>query len=45
MRIDSHQHFWRYNATEYDWIGDDMAKLRRDFTPEQLEIRNARRRH
>jgi L-fuconolactonase len=21
MRIDSHQHFWKYNAVEYPWIG------------------------
>lgn len=37
MRIDSHQHFWRYNATEFYWIGDDMATLRRDFLPVDLE--------
>jgi L-fuconolactonase len=33
MRIDSHQHFWRYSATEYGWIDDSMASLRRDFLP------------
>lgn len=31
--IDSHQHFWRYEATEYPWIDDSMAALRRDFLP------------
>jgi L-fuconolactonase len=33
MRIDSHQHFWRYTAGEYGWIDDSMAALRRDFLP------------
>ena len=36
MTIDSHQHFWNYNAVEFDWIGDDMAKIRRDFGPSEL---------
>ena len=27
MRIDAHQHFWRYNAPEYGWIDDSMACL------------------
>lgn len=33
MRIDSHQHFWRYTAAEYSWIDDSMAALRGDFLP------------
>ena len=33
MRIDSHQHFWRYTRDEYGWIDDSMAALRRDFLP------------
>ncbi|HLP01551.1 MAG TPA: amidohydrolase family protein [Opitutaceae bacterium] len=36
MRIDAHQHFWRYDPTEYDWIDDSMAAIRRDFLPEDL---------
>lgn len=36
MRIDAHQHFWRYTADEYGWIGDSMAALRRDFLPSEL---------
>jgi L-fucono-1,5-lactonase len=36
MHIDSHQHFWRYNPAEYDWIDESMAALRRDFLPEDL---------
>jgi len=31
--IDTHQHFWRYDATEYGWIDDSMAALQRDFLP------------
>lgn len=42
MRIDSHQHFWRYNPEEYDWIDDCMASLRRDFLPSDLEPALAR---
>ena len=37
MRIDAHQHFWRYNADEYGWIDDSMAGLQRDFLPEDLK--------
>jgi L-fuconolactonase len=36
MRIDAHQHFWRYNEREYGWIGPRMAALRRDFLPGDL---------
>ena len=35
--IDSHQHFWKYNAEEFSWLNDDMAILRRDFLPQDLE--------
>ena len=38
MRIDAHQHFWRYNADEYGWIDDSMAGLRRDFLPADLKL-------
>lgn len=31
--IDSHQHFWRYDAAQYAWIDDSMGALRRDFLP------------
>ena len=33
MRIDAHQHFWRYDPREYGWIDESMAVLRRDFLP------------
>jgi L-fuconolactonase len=43
VRIDAHQHFWRYSPEAYPWIDDRMAGLRRDFLPEDLapEIRRA----
>ena len=37
MKIDAHHHFWRYDPVQYDWIGEDMGALRRDFLPEHLE--------
>ncbi len=32
-RIDSHQHFWRYDADQYPWMDGRMQALRRDFLP------------
>jgi L-fuconolactonase len=37
MVIDAHQHFWRYNPGRHGWINDDMAAIRRDFLPKELE--------
>jgi L-fuconolactonase len=37
MRVDAHQHFWKYNPAEYEWVDDSMASIRRDFLPEDLE--------
>lgn len=36
MKIDAHQHFWRYNPTEYGWMGPGLESLRRDYMPEDL---------
>jgi L-fuconolactonase len=36
MKIDSHQHFWNYNSTQYPWMGESMASLRRDYLPSHL---------
>ena len=36
MRIDSHQHFWKFNPARDQWITDEMAVLKRDFLPEDL---------
>lgn len=37
MTIDSHQHFWHYDPVQHGWISDDMAAIRRDFLPADLE--------
>jgi len=37
MKIDAHQHFWRYAAAEYAWIDDSMRGLRRDFLPDDAK--------
>lgn len=37
MRIDAHQHFWRYDPAKYAWISDKMAPLKRDFLPTDLK--------
>jgi L-fuconolactonase len=37
MRVDAHQHFWKYNPAEYEWIDESMSAIRRDFLPEDLE--------
>jgi L-fuconolactonase len=37
MKIDAHQHFWQYNPEEYSWLTDEMAKIRKDFSPGDLE--------
>lgn len=36
MRIDSHQHFWKYNPIKDAWIKGDMNILMRDFLPGDL---------
>lgn len=36
MRIDSHQHFWKYNPVRDVWIDDSMEQLKNDFLPENL---------
>jgi L-fuconolactonase len=36
MRIDSHQHFWRYDPVKDGWITGEMDVLKRDFLPEEL---------
>jgi L-fucono-1,5-lactonase len=37
MRVDAHQHFWKYDAAEYGWITDALAALKRDFLPADLK--------
>jgi L-fuconolactonase len=43
MKIDAHQHFWRYDPQRDSWITPEMAILRRDFLPADLagELRSS----
>jgi L-fuconolactonase len=36
MRIDSHQHFWKYHSADYPWI-PAHSPLHRDWLPQDLE--------
>lgn len=36
MRLDAHQHFWKYDAVEYDWINDEMNIIKKNFFAEDL---------
>jgi L-fuconolactonase len=36
VQIDAHQHFWRYSAAEYPWIGPAMERLARSYLPSDL---------
>ena len=36
MYIDSHQHFWYYNPTDFSWIDDSMSILKQNFLPDDL---------
>jgi len=36
MKIDTHQHFWNYNVTQYPWMGESMGSLRQDYLPAHL---------
>jgi L-fuconolactonase len=37
MIIDAHQHFWKYEPRKHAWIDDEMAIIRRDFLPADLQ--------
>lgn len=36
MKIDSHQHYWHFNTSDYGWIDNDMSVLQKDFLPADL---------
>ena len=36
MRIDSHQHFWKYHPIKDAWITNEMKVIQRDFMPADL---------
>lgn len=37
MRLDAHQHFWRYTTEAFGWLTGELAGLQRDFLPGDLE--------
>jgi len=37
MQLDAHQHFWKYDPAHQVWMNDDMAVLRRDYLPDELQ--------
>lgn len=37
MKIDTHQHYWRYRAEEFPWISEAMPALQRDCMPVDCE--------
>ena len=37
MKLDSHQHFWKYSPQQHNWIDDSMVSLKRDFLPNDLD--------
>lgn len=37
QRIDAHQHFWKFNPKRDSWITEEMAVIKRDFGPQDLE--------
>ena len=37
MRLDAHQHFWKYSPTRDTWIDETMGVLKSDFLPSDLE--------
>ena len=37
MKIDAHQHFWKFDPVRDAWIDDTMSVIQRDFLPEDLQ--------
>lgn len=36
-RIDSHQHFWKFDSVRDTWINNEMKVIQKDFLPSDLE--------
>ncbi|WP_433831633.1 amidohydrolase family protein [Flavobacterium anhuiense] len=36
-RIDSHQHFWKFDPVRDSWIDETMQNIQKDFLPEDLQ--------
>jgi L-fuconolactonase len=43
LKVDTHQHFWKYNPVKHSWINEEMAVIRKDFMPDDLQpiLKNA----
>ena len=37
IKIDTHQHFWKYDPEQLPWINEDMAVLKNDYLPPDLK--------
>ena len=37
MRVDSHQHFWKFDPVRDCWITDEMAIIQKDFLPADFQ--------
>ncbi|WP_114784895.1 amidohydrolase family protein [Botryobacter ruber] len=37
LKIDAHQHFWKYDPVREAWLNDGMDAIQRDFLPEDLQ--------
>lgn len=37
LKIDSHQHFWKYNPIRDNWIDESMVIIQNDFLPHHFE--------
>jgi len=37
MRIDAHQHFWKFDPIRDSWITDEMAVIQKDFLPKDFQ--------
>lgn len=37
LKIDAHQHFWKFNPVRDSWITDEMAVIQKDILPGDLE--------
>lgn len=37
LRIDSHNHFWKYDPAQHTWMTDQMGVLKRDYLPDDFK--------
>jgi len=37
MRVDAHQHFWKFDPVRDSWITEEMSAIKGDFLPTDLE--------